>query len=122
MFKDDLFSILAESQTEGQADFTIRLNANHPIYTGHFPEDPITPGVCIVQMAIDLFSHITQHNCHLVKAKNVKFLQIIRPGEHPEVHYHLSWEPGEASDYVVKVVVTSEETTFSKMSLQISAA
>jgi len=121
MFKDDLFSILTEDQTDQQADFTIRLNAGHPIYTGHFPEDPITPGVCIVQIAVDLFSHITKQTCHLVKAKNVKFLQIIRPAEHPEVRYHLSWELGEASVFAVKVIVDNDTTTFSKMSLQISA-
>ena len=119
MFQDNLFSIVSERKADNQADFTIRLNGKHPIYTGHFPNEAITPGVCIVQMAVDLFSYTVQQEHHLVKAKNVKFLQIIRPDEHPEIHYMLTWEKAEEGLYVVKVLVDDGAVTFSKMSLQL---
>ena len=90
MFQDNLFSIISENKTDNQADFIILLDGKHPIYKGHFPNEAITPGVCIIQMAVDLFSHTMQQTHHLVKAKNVKFLQIIRPDEHPEIHYRLT--------------------------------
>ena len=121
MFQDTLFSIVSERKADNRADFTIRLNGKHPIYTGHFPNEAITPGVCIVQMAVDLFSHTAQQAHHLVKAKNVKFLQIIRPDEHPEIHYMLTWEKAEEGLYVVKVLVDDGAVTFSKMSLQLGA-
>ena len=121
MFQDNLFSIVSERKADNQADFTIRLNGKHPIYTGHFPNEAITPGVCIIQMAVDLFSHAVQQAHHLVKAKNVKFLQIIRPDEHPEIHYMLTWEKAEDGLYVVKVLVDDGAVTFSKMSLQLGA-
>lgn len=121
MFQDNLFSIVSERKAGNRADFTIRLNGKHPIYTGHFPNEAITPGVCIVQMAVDLFSHSVQQEHHLVKAKNVKFLQIIRPDEHPEIHYMLTWEKAEDGLYVVKVLVDDGAVTFSKMSLQLGA-
>ena len=118
MFQDNLFSIVSERKADNRADFTIRLNGKHPIYTGHFPNEAITPGVCIIQMAVDLFSHTLKQIYHLVKAKNVKFLQIIRPDEHPEIHYLLTWEKAEEGLYVVKVLVDDGAVTFSKMSLQ----
>lgn len=121
MFQDNLFSIVSERKADNRADFTIRLNGKHPIYTGHFPNEAITPGVCIVQMAVDLFSHIVKQEHHLVKAKNVKFLQIIRPDEHLEIHYMLTWEKAEEGLYVVKVLVDDGAVTFSKMSLQLGA-
>lgn len=119
MFQDNLFSIVSESITDNRADFTIRLNGRHPIYTGHFPNEAITPGVCIIQMAVDMFSHALQQDYHLERAKNVKFLQIIRPDEHPEIHYMLTWEKAEEGLYVVKVLVDDGAVTFSKMSLQL---
>lgn len=119
MFKDNLFSIVSESETDNRADFIIRLNGNHPIYIGHFPNEAITPGVCMIQMAVDLFSHTMRQSYHLVKAKNVKFLQIIRPDEHPEIHYQLTWEKVNDKLYTVKVLVDDESVTFSKMSMQI---
>lgn len=117
MFEDHLFSIVSEHTTDSRADFTIRLNGRHPIYAGHFPEEAITPGVCVIQMAVDLFSHALRQVCHLVKAKNVKFLQIIRPDEHPEIHYMLTWERTEDGLFVVKALADDGVVTFSKMSL-----
>lgn len=121
MFQDNLFSIVSESKTDNLYDFTILLNSSHPIYTGHFPNEAITPGVCLIQIAVDLFSHIMQQPHHLVKAKNVKFLQIIRPDEHPEIHYRLTWEKTDNELFAVKVLVYDGVVTFSKMSLQIGA-
>ena len=118
MFQDNLFSIISENKTDNQADFIILLDGKHPIYKGHFPNEAITPGVCIIQMAVDLFSHTMQQTHHLVKAKNVKFLQIIRPDEHPEIHYRLTWEKTEEGLFTVKVLVDDGVVTFSKMSLQ----
>ena len=118
MFQDNLFSIVSENTTDNQADYTVRLNNNHPIYKGHFPNEAITPGVCVIQMAVDLFSHTMQQAHHLVKAKIVTFLQIIRPHEHPEIHYRLTWEKTEDKLFAVKVLVDDGAVTFSKMSLQ----
>ena len=119
MFKDELFTIVSEEKTDNKADFTIRLNREHPIYSGHFPDNAITPGVCIVQMAVDLFSHLMQGEYHLLRAKNVKFLQIIRPDEHETVCYQLTWEPLEDQAYAVKAVVNNGDTVFTKMSIQL---
>ena len=118
MFQDHLFSIVSEHKTDSQADFTIRLNGNNPIYKGHFPNEAITPGVCLIQMAVDLFSQTMKQPYHLAKAKNVKFLQIIRPNEHPEIHYRLTWEKTEDELFAVKVLIDDGVVTFSKMSLQ----
>ncbi len=120
MFKDTLFSIISETQSDLQADFTIQLNRSHPVYSGHFPTDAITPGICIIQIAVDLFSHIQNQEYFLIQAKNVKFLQIIRPDEYGVVEYRLSWEPIDNGSYFVKVVVVHNEIVFSKMSIILS--
>ena len=31
---------------------TLTLNAEHPIFKGHFPNNPVTPGVCMMQIAL----------------------------------------------------------------------
>ena len=40
----------------------IRLLPDNVIYKAHFPEKPITPGVCIVQMAVELFARCVAKN------------------------------------------------------------
>ena len=50
MLKDDFF-IFTDLQTEGNIVKTdIELNAAHTIFKGHFPDQPILPGVCMLQM------------------------------------------------------------------------
>ena len=120
MFLNDLFTIQSEQAEGTQTVFSIRLNGSHPIYGAHFPGSPITPGVCIVQIAVDLFSHLQGHVCRLAGAKNVKFLQVIKPDEYGEVSYSLSWELAEEGLYKVKVMVSAGEVVFAKMSLQIA--
>ena len=51
---NDLYSIISRTDGEGRCDFTIELNPQHFIYKAHFPGEPITPGVCIMQIAKEL--------------------------------------------------------------------
>lgn len=120
MFKDNLFNIVSEDLSDSKADFIIHLNREHPIYSGHFPTDAITPGVCVVQIAVDLFSHIMQDEYHLARAKNIKFLQIIRPDEHDTIRYQLTWETLDDQTFGVKVIASDGDTVFTKMSIQVS--
>ena len=50
MLKNDFFTFTA-LQLEGDMVTTnIELNAAHSIFKGHFPGQPIVPGVCMMQM------------------------------------------------------------------------
>lgn len=118
MLKDDFFSIINHTATEFKADFTIALNSNHSIYKAHFPNNPITPGVCIVQIAKELFSFFKQKDCIIKKMKSVKFINPIVPVVHNTIDFNMEWEENNAS-YIVKVVVCVEGVTFSKINMQL---
>lgn len=121
MLENNFFTIIAEKSNENQVCFTVRINAEHPIFGGHFPGDPITPGVCIVQMACDLFSHLQQQKFVVFSLKNAKFMQIIRPLETPEVNFQISYQLTEnQNDFDVKCVVSNPDTTFAKFSFTVS--
>jgi 3-hydroxyacyl-[acyl-carrier-protein] dehydratase len=51
---NDFYSVKETQNVDGMMNFTVRLNANHFIYAAHFPENPVTPGVCITQIAKEL--------------------------------------------------------------------
>jgi len=68
--------------TEG--DFitsTIELNADHPIFKGHFPDQPIVPGVCMMQMVKEILEKYSNKTLQLVKANDLKFLSFVDPGQ-----------------------------------------
>ncbi|MGV0830452.1 3-hydroxyacyl-ACP dehydratase [Empedobacter brevis] len=57
----------------------IELNPNHEIFDGHFPNNPITPGVCMMQIIKELTEGIVSKDLFLSKVSNVKFMATINP-------------------------------------------
>jgi len=72
---------------ENQQDFkcNIRLNAEHPIYKGHFPRIPIAPGVCLVQIIKEILMKKLQKELVMTGGDNIKFLAMVNPKETPEL-------------------------------------
>lgn len=77
----DLFRIESrmEGLPEGQSGFNIVLNPDHVIYKAHFPGQPVTPGVCILQMLQELLSVQCDKQLYIRKIKNAKFTSMISP-------------------------------------------
>ena len=81
VFRNNLYFLDSVSRTGEGVTYTLHLNADNIIYKAHFPGDPITPGVCILQMGLELLSEAVGVVLELIGVKNVKFLSILHPEE-----------------------------------------
>lgn len=130
MLLNSFFHIINEERTDNTVGacqdaplrYTVRINPDHQIFKGHFPGYPIVPGVCVTQMAVDLFSHFQQQEFVMTKAKSIKFLNLIKPNEIDTVCYQLSWDKLENNEYQVKTVVSHEELTIAKINIIVGCA
>ncbi len=77
------YKIMAEQREAGEYKVQVELNREHVIYQAHFPGSPITPGVCILQISQELLEKYTGRRLRMVRAKNIKFLHVLSPEEHP---------------------------------------
>lgn len=68
-----------EGLPEGQSGFNIILNPDHLIYKAHFPGQPVTPGVCILQMLQELLSIQVGKQLFIKNIKNAKFISMMSP-------------------------------------------
>ena len=68
-----------EGLPQGQSGFNVILNPDHLIYKAHFPGQPVTPGVCILQMIQELLSEQQGMLLFIKQIKNVKFIRMISP-------------------------------------------
>ncbi len=114
---NDLYSIISRTSGEGGCDFTIALNPQHFIYKAHFPGEPITPGVCIMQIAKELLEEAVSQQLTLSCVKNIKFLRIISPSEITVLDYSLTKIVTEGDTVKVQVNVLSGEDVYAKLSL-----
>ena len=58
---------------------TIKVNENHDVFKGHFPGNPIMPGVCMMQIIKELTEQITESSLFMQTLTNVKFMALINP-------------------------------------------
>jgi 3-hydroxyacyl-[acyl-carrier-protein] dehydratase len=107
--------------TSGQADsgtgvfqFTIELNPSHPVYEGHFPGNPVVPGVCQVQIIKELASRVLKTDLRLVNSDNIKFLSMIVPQRNPALEVVIETREEEQQHWVVNGTILSGQTIFLK--------
>ena len=112
-----LYSIVSKEITDNGGVFHIRLNPECIIYKAHFPEQPITPGVCITQIAVELAEIIMGHSLQMTGIKNVKFLSIMTPDTQTEVTYTITIKSSDDKDTRIQAVAQSDDVVYAKMSL-----
>lgn len=121
ILKNSLYKIVGKSVQKKGICYDIELDANHTIYQAHFPGEPITPGVCLVQIAQELFEDHLQQTYSLKGIKNVKFLSIISPKTHSQVTYVLekieSMNDTGDCKVIVQVLDSVSSSIFAKLSL-----
>ncbi|CAA7195344.1 3-hydroxyacyl-ACP dehydratase [Chryseobacterium potabilaquae] len=105
-----------KKQESGGFIATIYLNKDHQIFKGHFPGNPVTPGVCMMQIVKELTEEFTSTQLFLKSASNVKFMAIINPFETPELTLHLDIDEN-GDDIKVKNTTLFGETIALKMSV-----
>lgn len=80
---------------------TLFINENHEVFKGHFPGNPIMPGVCMMQIIKELTEQITTSSLIMQSLSNVKFMALINPFVTPELRLELNITTTE--DDLVKV-------------------
>lgn len=79
--KEHLYTIIHKegNVSQGSTTHEIELNINHSVFKGHFPEQPVLPGVCQIGIITDLLESTSDTSLELVQSKNIKFLKMIDP-------------------------------------------
>ena len=116
--KNDFYSIIERKDTDSDVKFTIKFNVSHPIYLGHFPENPITPGSCIIKIVKELSEDILQVPLFLKIANSIKFIKLINPLNNHQVTIVVTAEKVYKAEYKVKAIVVDGGETFAKLNLR----
>ena len=113
----DFYTLKSYEKSEnGSFIATISLHKDHDIFKGHFPGNPVTPGVCMMQIVKELTEEFTNRKLFLKSASNVKFMAIINPFETPDLKLQLDITESE-EEIKVKNTTSFGETIALKMSV-----
>ena len=116
MLLKDFYNVqLVDKISDQKYIATILLNAKHEVFKGHFPGNPVTPGVCMMQIIKEFTQEITGFSLQLKSSNNVKFMALINPEETPELKLELEIVPNE-DEVKVKNTTSFGETVALKLS------
>ena len=93
---NDFFSILQQEPSGNSLKAKIAINEHHKIFEGHFPGMPVVPGVCMVQIILEIMEAVAERPALLTEADTIKFLAVMNPKANKEIDVVINYitEPG----------------------------
>lgn len=116
MLLDDFYTIRhLDKEENGTYSVKIKLNPNHILYQGHFPEQPVVPGVCMLQFIKEVIEQLQETPLQYTRISSCKFLCVINPVENPEIELLLKAEDTENGQIEVQAKGVCNEKEFIKL-------
>lgn len=86
------YTVLEQTHEESNLQALIRINPEHEIFKGHFPGQPVVPGVCMVQIVKELLEQFSGKKLLFSKGSQLKFLQLLIPENAGHIQVSISWK------------------------------
>lgn len=91
MLENSFYKIL----TSADGHYTVALLPDCDVYRGHFPGEPISPGVCSIQMVKELMERQTGKHLMLTDIKQARFTTLITPVQHHTLDVNIELTPAD---------------------------
>jgi 3-hydroxyacyl-[acyl-carrier-protein] dehydratase len=92
------------SSNEIFADAEVMLDS--PWFSGHFPGDPILPGIAQLAMVFDVINQLSDQNLKVSGIREVRFKKIIRPNDNLKII--ATTHKGKVTSFSFRVIVKGE--------------
>ncbi|OEK09632.1 3-hydroxyacyl-ACP dehydratase [Flavivirga aquatica] len=106
---ENLYKINNLEAIDNSITANITINKDHVIFKGHFPDNPVMPGVCMMQIIKEITESIVEKKLFTRSASNIKFMAIINPFITPKLELKLDISETDEG-YKVKNISKFEDT------------
>jgi 3-hydroxyacyl-[acyl-carrier-protein] dehydratase len=116
MLLNDLYTVTDLNDQQELFEALIHLQPEHRIFGGHFPQSPVLPGVCMMQIVKEMLEMKLRKGVIVVRANHLKFLTIVDPRVTQTLNFRMNLRLGE--EIQVQASLFLENTVFFKFSGQ----
>ena len=106
----DYYKILERYEQDGETVFCVELNKGCKVYEGHFPGEPVSPGVCNIQMIKECAEEVCGRPLTLRYIQQCRFTKLITPVVYPSVEVRIRLEEAEGCIKLRGSIGNGEET------------
>lgn len=92
---------------------SVGVDANNPWFSGHFPDNPVLPGIAQLKYVFELLSSHWGEDMQLAGLKRVKFRKLIVPGDRLDIQVTPT---GTENQYIFEITSESEDVCSGRMS------
>lgn len=90
---------------------------DHVIFKAHFPDNPIVPGVCTLEIIRQLVTEVVGGEIRIPTVKNMKFLNLMTPAEGKVFTFDIQLVAQSETLFSAKTTISDPETIVVKASL-----
>lgn len=108
-----------ESIGDGVWFAVTELNPEHPLYQGHFPKQPVVPGVCMLHLIKEVTEGIREQSLQYSQISSAKFLSAIHPGETPRLEFTIYLKETADQPLQIQAEGKAGENCFIKLKAQL---
>ena len=83
-----------------------------PWFSGHFPDNPILPGIAQLKMVVDLLAEEFAGKLYVTGLSRVKFRKIVKPDEMLDIHITSS---NTENQYIFRITSENEDVCSGRM-------
>lgn len=121
MLITDFYKILEFNNSDHQISAVIKLNKSHEIYKGHFPGQPVVPGVMQLQIIKELAEKAIACELIMSEVSFAKFLNMVDPTITDEIKIEIELAEVESGQYKINARFLGNEVIFTKLKAKLSA-
>ncbi|MDP2723745.1 MAG: hydroxymyristoyl-ACP dehydratase [Bacteroidales bacterium] len=114
MLVKNFYTILSFDASDQHLEATLLFNPDHEVYLGHFPGQPVVPGVIQLQIVKELFEQHLKRKLKLVSMAQAKFLMIIVPDKQVAL-ISISYKQTDEGSFQVDASISSHQETATKL-------
>ncbi len=99
---------------KGVMEASERVDADSPWFSGHFPNDPVLPGIAQLNLVMESIEAALGRSLVLQSLVRIKFKRLVRPGDVLDIRI----EPGTKEDhYAFKIHTNNREVCSGRLVL-----
>jgi len=110
MLRDSFFKINQIEESGNTYCFVVSIHPGHEVFKGHFPQQPVAPGVFALQMIKECLEWVRNKKYRYCELTNCKFSRPIFPEQDKD--FRIDCEYKFADSFLLNATVRSEDAIY----------
>lgn len=109
MVIENFYTFNIHSADDVEISASVTFDKNHPVYKGHFPKVPVTPGVVQLLVIKELLQQVLKQELQMVKSRDIKFLSMHNPLDGESLEITIGYKVDRSSAIAVRAEIVDNE-------------